>query len=751
MADSSMTIIDPITARDFSSGRIAKATMSPALVPNNSVANSINIDYSEIIGSGIVRKGKLPITTITTTMTDGEAERVSNSGDELKVYAANLQAQTFTPQVGGNTTAIIVRLYFVGSIQGLAYPPNIVISLVTTSGGNPTVTLVNGNSWTFSAGTLATSYPGAILSLPTSPNTVLTVGTTYAIVIQFANGDGSDYVEWIRNASTTYANGISKSSSNSGGSWSNNTGAFYFAQQITANINTYNIAPLGNYSFLNLSVPKNVLAFSISDQGLNEGALYYYNTVVSAWRISNLFTLNSIAKVRFANMNGSVFMVNGVNLMKSSSDFGSTWTVTNCISPYPIDTAGQWDSGIDYAVYDPIALTGGLVQFGSFYYISIQGSNTNKQPDSNPSYWQLISWSPNTLTPSTGDILVFPSLILSSGGRLLASGFSSFPSRVYFSQLIQPASNPFFVWNTDSTNGDWIDIDPDFNGVVTAFAVSATLVLVFKNNAMYRLNTISKTVDPQNIFNVGAVSQEAVTTCLGIVYFYSGNGIYQTDGTFPKLISRIGVQDFVDAITDPLQVYSWQDGFNVYFSIGTVTITFNPEDKRTYQNVVLKFSTRDQNWQVFTYNQYVAQTTLFGVPGSSISLVATEYNGQIATLNVTPITGSVTTVSDDGNAIPYSLETQELEFGNRSHQKVISDRIVVYTRKGGEGMFLIKQNDGNFESADLQVNQRVNVGDQINFSAEFFTFRWQGEALGSRPVFEGYHIPKIQDLGIIQQ
>jgi hypothetical protein len=96
------------------------------------------------------------------------------------------------------------------------------------------------------------------------------------------------------------------------------------------------------------------------------------------------------------------------------------------------------------------------------------------------------------------------------------------------------------------------------------------------------------------------------------------------------------------------------------------------------------------------------------------------------------------------------METQELEFGDRSHTKNISDKIVVFTRNGNEGSFSVKQNDGDFKSANMTLENRVNVGANVNFEAQFFTFKWKGEALGSRPIFEGFHLETITDLGVTE-
>lgn len=206
-------------------------------------------------------------------------------------------------------------------------------------------------------------------------------------------------------------------------------------------------------------------------------------------------------------------------------------------------------------------------------------------------------------TNSIGTYL--PSLVYRYKARLLAAGDPTYPDRVFFSSIIDPASSPFITWNTDATTGDWIDINPDDGGYLTGFSESSTFLLVFKNTGMYRMDTLNTTVDAENIFNVGAVSQEAITLCQGVTYYFSGVDIRRTNGGYPEQISRIGVQDFIDAIPQtnwPL-VCSGTDQLSVYFFIGDVTLNVNQTNERAYTNVMLKFSPRDESWSVHSYAQ----------------------------------------------------------------------------------------------------------------------------------------------------
>lgn len=198
-----------------------------------------------------------------------------------------------------------------------------------------------------------------------------------------------------------------------------------------------------------------------------------------------------------------------------------------------------------------------------------------------------------------------PSVVYRYQARLLAAGDPTYPDRVFFSSVVDPVSSPFITWNVDASTGDWIDVNPDDGGYITGFSESSTFVLVFKNTGMYRMDTVNLTVDPDNIFNVGAVSQEAIVNCQGVTYYFSGVDIRRTNGGYPEQISRIGVQDFIDAIpqTSWTSVCAGTDQLNVYFFIGDVTLNQNQTNQRSYTNVVLKFSPRDQNWSVHSYAQ----------------------------------------------------------------------------------------------------------------------------------------------------
>lgn len=401
--------------------------------------------------------------------------------------------------------------------------------------------------------------------------------------------------------------------------------------------------------------------------GTSTAFLYYYNTT---WNTSTLTTLNNSAKVRFDQLGGREFLVNGVDAMKSSSD-ANVWTTSSSI------------------------------------------------------------------------VGVFPSLILKTKSRLLVAGDPTYKDRVYFSSIVDTSTDPIITWSTSPTVGDWIDINPGDGSNITGFAEVSSQVMVFKGAGLYRLDVVSKTVDTKSIYDVGAVSQEAITTCRGRTYFYSGVDINRTDGGYPEQISRLGVQDFIDAIPQAnwASVASGNDGLNVYFSIGNVTLNTSKDNQRTYTNVVLKFSTRDETWSVHSYAQTPRRYSNFTSTDGRY-MTSADTLGFVQRVNLG--------TTDNTTPIYFELETQDQEFGNRSHTKSFNNLISIYTTNGGPSNLQIQVDNGDWNTVALNITSPVMNTDQIRFSGHFFTFKWFGHSSGTAPVLDGIYLEDVIDEGIIK-
>jgi hypothetical protein len=342
-----------------------------------------------------------------------------------------------------------------------------------------------------------------------------------------------------------------------------------------------------------------------------------------------------------------------------------------------------------------------------------------------------------------------PSLIFRSKQHMLAAGEPTRPDRVYFSSLVNPASSPFITWYTSDTapttgTAGWIDINPDDNSTITGFAETSNTTLVFKTNGMYRLDVINQNVDSQNIWNIGAVSQEAIVNCQGIVYFFSGYNICQTAGDIPQEISRLGVSDYLSAIPQAnwSKVAAGTDGLNVYFSIGNITLNTNEDNQKTYTNVVLKFSPRDQAWSVSTYPEQPLFFCQYTPTNTVRRLIGACSSGNTNTYNVN--------FDDNGKPIYYEIILQDIEFENRSHVNKISNKIAVYGQGLNDASLQVQSNDDgrNYKDIPIDLSKRVNIGNVIDLEGYFFAFRIFGNSTGTSPIFEGIQIEDITDMGM---
>ena len=331
---------------------------------------------------------------------------------------------------------------------------------------------------------------------------------------------------------------------------------------------------------------------------------------------------------------------------------------------------------------------------------------------------------------------VVPSLLYRFKQRMLAGGYSGFPDRVYFSSIIDPNASPFITWATNPTTGDWIDVNPDDGDNVSGFADASNTFLVFKKKGFYRMDVVSKTVDSEPVYDAGAVSQEAITKCQGLVYFFSGDAVYSTNAGYPTQISRLGVQDYIDAIPQAnwANVSLGADTFNVYVSTGAITVN------GLTKYYVLKFSTRDQSWSVHYYPTQQYFYASFTTADGRMTRFA-DGSGNVQTLNFGD--------TDNTTTIFYDLETQELDFGNRASTNKITDKIVVYGRNMMGSKLLYKIETEDYNPIESQFIKTVNTIENFNIEGRYFKFRWQGQTSGARPVFEGIYFPNLVDQGVI--
>lgn len=280
----------------------------------------------------------------------------------------------------------------------------------------------------------------------------------------------------------------------------------------------------------------------------------------------------------------------------------------------------------------------------------------------NSSFNTPVSWDGGTASNWSGTNLSSApagQFITTFKSRVYIAGTSANPDRLFFSSIPSTAATPIISW--DTTN-DWIDINPADGregGDITGLANNGTLLLIFKERALYRWN--GSATDANLVVNVGCTSQESISTRNGLTFFFNPAGVYVTDGGFPTKLS-LPIQRWIDAI--PGTYYSEVSGFadenHYYCSIGDVTV-----DDVAYSNVVLVYTVSSKTWVVRTYAEEIRRFAAFVDSDETEKIMVGNDDGDIQDFNV----GS----TDAGTSIKYHLITKQLDFGTRAYFKTFSD------------------------------------------------------------------------------
>lgn len=164
---------------------------------------------------------------------------------------------------------------------------------------------------------------------------------------------------------------------------------------------------------------------------------------------------------------------------------------------------------------------------------------------------------------------------------------------------------------------------------------------------------------------------------------------------------------------------------------------------------IVNLSTDEWFFQLTLHPSFTLSTDLYApefVPFSRNTYFQVFYfvgataDGEVHTLN----TGK----DDNGTPIYYEVETHELEFGNRSHLKQISDHMQVLTRFGLDSAIMGKVNDEDYRPIVGTLDRRVNIVEVPSLKGHYFKFKWSGTSSSSSPILDGIVLEDITDLGL---
>lgn len=312
--------------------------------------------------------------------------------------------------------------------------------------------------------------------------------------------------------------------------------------------------------------------------------------------------------------------------------------------------------------------------------------------------------------------------------RVWIAGNATYPDRLYFSSLPSAETTPVVSWNTDVSTGDWIDISPSDGENITALKRHKLALLVFKNNHIYRVYSVSAT-DPDPTINVGTYSQESVIDTKNGIYFHHPSGFYRySDGEAGEISKPI--QDIVDNISaaNYISICGWEDGDHVYWSVGDVTIS-----GVLYSNLVVRYTISSQTWTHRTYpnkflvsSNYNDGSTLFNLVGNN--------SGDIYKVNI----GN----DDAGTPISYSLITRWNNFdGTSSTTKTINQIMFLHNKGAGSNVAYQTENSVlNSWKPLLQLTDFDTGLNTANIKGRKVRFKLSGSSIGEPFDFSGYEV-----------
>lgn len=425
---------------------------------------------------------------------------------------------------------------------------------------------------------------------------------------------------------------------------------------------------------------------------------------------------------------GSVTVRKGITKL-STTVLGSTnvdgltvFTSNSATLNYPVVAVGSaryYFSGSGWNTISGSFTPGSKARFVTFgnRLFTVNGTESMKSWDGSGS-WEAT----NCVTGIT------PKFIESFKSRIYVAGDATEPDKLFFSTVISSGS---VSWTTGT---NFVNVNPSDNaGNITALKKCSAYLLIFKNYAMYRWD--GSATQPDLLVDIGTPSQESVQLVKGICYFFSPYGIFRTDGGYPEWISK-PVQDFIDAV--PLanwaKTAAYSDDKYYECFIGDVTVS-----GVSYTNVSLRIDTTNQTWTVRSYAKtfrafdrfYSSTYGAINIGGSSDGSVYLMNNGN----------------SDDGAVINYSIITHVVDFGRMGSNKVITDKVFIFTDKGA----------GSFFEAILDEQTRVPLGGSIvgqvhkispvNLKAKQFRFKWYGQTSTCQPNLNGFTFTDVKDEG----
>jgi len=276
-----------------------------------------------------------------------------------------------------------------------------------------------------------------------------------------------------------------------------------------------------------------------------------------------------------------------------------------------------------------------------------------------------------------------------------------------------------------------IRFNPDDSGNITGHGQVSGLLLVFKDDAMFRWN--NRSTEPDRIIDVGCTSHESIAVGGSQLFFFNRKGVWTTRGEYPVLISR-RVQDYIDGMDASFysEVSGYCDGEFYHCFIGNSTV-----GQRTFSNVELRYTLATKEWAVYSRNKSLTIMARYKSGGDEL-IVAGDTTSDVIRLE------DKTALTDlGGTAISYELESHDQEFGSRARQKEVSGHVFAFGKDLVDAKVLISRDGGDFREIGTAQREINDLKLQDTIRGYFLRFRISGASSTKRGIFRGLELPKI--------
>jgi hypothetical protein len=267
----------------------------------------------------------------------------------------------------------------------------------------------------------------------------------------------------------------------------------------------------------------------------------------------------------------------------------------------------------------------------------------------------------------------------------------------------------------------YIQISPADGENITGIKRDARALLVFKQNHIYKIASISE-ADPDPSISKGTYSQESIVEAKNGIYYHHPTGFYKFvfDGEQEE-ISR-PIIDIIKAIprANYENVAGWADDDHIYWSIGDVTL-----NGVAYSNLVCRRTISTQIWTIYSYPTEIRSTVVYD-NGTTLTQLLGDDDGNVLKFD--------TGTTDNGSPINYDIITHWMYFtSNRQFHKSFSK--ILQFHENAQGIKLSYQVD-----TDNQKNTNnawTNIGDIKRDIYEVFSCnvknctRWRLRITGS--------------------